>query len=226
MNSRVFVCAVLLWLALLPSDAWAHRPLVTDAVQGIGADRAIFVDDIEVSQVVYWELNETTPQLWLTFEGKAGQPLYLQLGVPVLERFKDYRPAVAVLGPGLPPVTLPFPSAQANGIVMEPNQEPILFHEPFSDTDSWILAEVTLDLPQDGRYFAVLFHPQAQAGKAWVAVGKREAFGLGDMAQLPRWLREVRSFHEVPGQAPWLNIAIIVLVAALTAGVAWWVMQR
>lgn len=223
MTARTMTFATLIWITLLSPAAWAHRPTVAEPHHITDAN-AIFVEDIEVSQVVYWELSEQTPQLWLAFEGKAGQALYLQLGVPALARLQDYRPALVLLGPGLPEIALPFATPDAlGGITIDLAQETRLFHEPFSDTDSWILAETTVELSQAGRYFAVMYHPQALLGKAWVALGKREAFGITDIAQLPQWLKQVRQFHEVPGQAPWLNTTIVILLALLAVGIVWWI---
>ena len=58
--------------------------------------------------MVYHEVTAESPLLWLTFDLNEGQSLYFQLGVPVIERLKDYRPALVLVGPGLPQVDLPF----------------------------------------------------------------------------------------------------------------------
>ena len=74
--------------------------------------------------------------------------------------------------------------------------DPKFFHEPFSGTDSWMLFEKTVTLSQSGRYYLVGYVPSGQPGKFWVALGKREAFGLNDIANLPQEIARVRAFHE------------------------------
>jgi hypothetical protein len=200
--------------------AWAHKPIFPD---GRGCDQAdaIAVEDVSVSQVAYTELTETCPQLWLTFEGVAGQDLYLQIALPQIERFKDLRPAVAVLGPGLPTVSVPFavPSGYG-GYVFKTDDvsEPKAFHEPFTGTDSWILKELNQTVPAAGTYYIVAYIPSGQFGKIWVAFGKAEQFGLGDLLNFGNIVATVRAFHEVSrggGICPVIGFLPIVLGAAL-----------
>ena len=189
-------------LMLAAPLAWAHKPIFPD---GRGCDRAdaIAVDDVTVSQVAYTEMTQDCPQLWLTFDLPASQDLYLQIALPQIERFKDLRPAVAVLGPDLPELAgLPFPvPAGYGGYVFATDDvtTPTSFHEPFTGTDSWILKELTQPLPTGGPYYIVAYIPSGQFGKMWVAFGTREQFGLGDIFALPGTIRVVRAFHEVSG---------------------------
>ncbi|UCD27978.1 MAG: hypothetical protein JSV03_12870, partial [Planctomycetota bacterium] len=141
------------------------------------------------------------PQLWLTFEARSGQEVFLQLGVPAIERLQDFRPALALLGPSLPAVDLPFTVPEGlGGIVLAPGAEvePEFFHEPFTGTDSWILGEIQTVLSESGRYYAVAYVPNGQTGKLWVAPGRQEVFGLADIFSLPTIINQVREFHEVP----------------------------
>ena len=74
----------------------------------VDADHAIELQDMQISRVVYHEVTKQAPQVWITFEVDQPQELFLQIGVPVLDRLRKYRPALALLGPGLPDVRLPF----------------------------------------------------------------------------------------------------------------------
>jgi hypothetical protein len=181
----------------------AHQPTMSDGT-AIDPDSAIELDDIQLSRVIYHEITEDAPSLWLTFDVDEPQSLFVSLGLPLLNRLESFRPAFAVLGPGLPAIDLPIEVPEGlGGLVFETDEvlEPEVFDEPFSGTSSWILREEDVDLPEAGTYFIVAFVPSGEAGKLWLAPGDREEFGLGDIIRLSGVLDEVRVFHETSGGA-------------------------
>jgi monofunctional biosynthetic peptidoglycan transglycosylase len=123
----------------------------------------------------------------------------LQIGVPVLDRLRKYRPALALLGRGLPNVRLPFeyPSG-LGGLVVDTRNvgEPREFYEPFTRTRSWILSEQDVQLPEAGRYYVVAFVPGGTPGKLWAALGRKEVWGPKDLLRMPQIIADVRKFHE------------------------------
>ncbi|MCO4770782.1 MAG: hypothetical protein KDA24_12190, partial [Deltaproteobacteria bacterium] len=132
--------------------------------------------------------------------------LYVQLGVPVIDRLGDYRPSVAVLAPGLPAPEEELPFALPDGfgaMVMHTDEvgEPGAFYEPFSQTDSWILVEETLSVPA-GVGYVVAWHPGRETGKLWVATGTVEDFGPEDFGEFGSWMTLTKTFHEVDPYAP------------------------
>lgn len=188
----------------LGAGAWAHRPFFSDG-SASSPERALVVSDPGLSQVIYHEVRTPTDRLWLTFDLQAGQEVYLQVGVPVLERLKGYRPAFALVGPGLPAAKASFPLPAGCGAQVwrtDSVGSPRFFHEPFTGTDSWILREATVKVPQTGRYYAVAFVPDGRAGKLWLAVGTREDWGPADLLKMGEIRRKVRTFHEVPVAPP------------------------
>jgi monofunctional biosynthetic peptidoglycan transglycosylase len=186
--------------ALVCTDvAEAHQPILSDG-SAVDAETAIELDDIQVSRVLYHELSEDSPQLWLTFEIEETQELLVQLGVPAIDRLAEFRPVLALVGANLPPVDLPIEIPPGlGGLVVgeELDSEPEFFHEPFTGTDSWILVESTLRLAP-GRYFLVAHSPESANGKLWVAAGQEEVFDLDDLADFTEIVNSVRAFHEVP----------------------------
>jgi len=183
---------------VLTSVALAHRPTFSDG-SATDANSAREIKEVDVSQVVYHDLARGAKQLWLTLQGEKDYALFVQIGVPVLDRLKDYRPSVVLVGPGLPQVELPFdvPEGQGGRIIKTDDvTEPRLFHEHFTDTRSWILKELDIPLPASGRYYLVAYHPTDLPGKVWVAVGKVEKFGLGDLLKFREWTIQARRFHE------------------------------
>ena len=198
-GSQSLIVSLMVFLLLLSFSAWAHRPLWDE---GSGQDpiHAIEIKDANISQVVYREITPQSPQLWLTFETREGQEIYFALGVPVIERLKNFRPAFAVVGPGLPAVQLPFeiPGGLGGQIFdSETVKEPRVFHEPFTGTDSWVWRESRFKAPAAGKYLVVAYVPSGESGKVWVALGEQESFGLLDLFRFPGWRSRTREFHEL-----------------------------
>ncbi len=201
MSKRSLSLTLVAWFIAGPAPARAHKPIFSDG-SAVDAEHAITIDDISISYVAYHEVTAETAQLWLTFEAEAGQTLWAQLGVPYMDRLQGYRPTLVLLGPGLPEIDLPISVPDGlGGVVLRTDQieEPELFHEPFTGTDSWILGAIEETAPQTGRYYFVAYVSDGQPGKLWVAPGRKEDFGLGDILTLPAVIQKVRAFHEVKG---------------------------
>jgi len=208
---------VLTFLGVLCASAVAaaHKPASIGGTYPT-FDQALRVTDIDVSQVAYAELTESERALWLAFEVTGGTRLDVSLGLPVLDRLVDARPSLAVLGPGLPPIDLPIATpSDGGGVLFETSAvlEPRFFHEPFTGTDSWILLEESVDLPETGTYYVVAWPQDEGVEKLWVAVGARERFGLRDIVSLPRTVRDVRAFHEVPARSGASLVAKLLFLA-------------
>ena len=204
-----------LMIALAPA-ASAHRLVVNDGSH-VDADSALVVTEPDVSQLILHEVTLGNQEVWLTFQGYAGDSVYLQLGVPVTEALTAYQPAIALIGPGLPAADLPFAIPSGAGAVTfeAADFEPEFFSEPFTGTESWIYVEETVPLSADGEYFIVGYHPDSAAGKLWVAFGKEEVFGVPDILAYPDTLRAVRAFHEVSDEPLGIIPRLFLIVAAL-----------
>jgi hypothetical protein len=203
----------------LAAQVFAHRPTFSDG-SARDPDSALRISDTSVSQVVYLELSDKFPRLWQTFDAQKGQTLTVQIGLPFLPRLKDYRPAVAVIGPGLPNTDLPFSVPNGMGAVLVntgSNAKPKFFHEPFTNTDSWILGQWPVVLPQTGKYYLVAYHPENKPGKMWVAVGSKEDFGARDMLLFSAWKTQAQRFHEVGEKSSGTPSCFAVVTGALAA---------
>ena len=196
MKSHRAVLAVL--LLLFAGGAWAHH-YVADDGSHTGAGEALYLPDVTLSQVLYHDVTPDTAQVWVAFDGKAGDLVYFQLGVPYLTRFEGYRPALAMVGPGLgvvnPPIAIP--AGLGAQVCTSDEITPTFFDEPFTGTQSWIMFEREIPLPQDGRYYLAAWDPAGKPGKLWMAVGKREAWSFKDALALYQVQHKVRVFHEV-----------------------------
>ena len=186
-----------LGIAVLAHPAWGHRLITTDT-EPVSPETAIVVRKPAVSQVYYSAVDPLRPETWFTFKGEAGDRLVLNLGVPHIERLKDFRPLVALIGPGLPEGD--FPSSPGNtGRIFEPDAYPAVFHEPVTGTDSWMLVSRETVLPETGLYYVAVFPngPLPEEPKLWLAIGYLERFTFWDILSFFRIRRYVRNFHEL-----------------------------
>ena len=200
---RVSIGVLAFGLVILSSPAYAHRPTMSDG-SAVDADHAIEFQDVQISRVVYHEVTKQAPQVWITFEVDQPQELFLQIGVPVLDRLRKYRPALALIGPGLPDLRFPFEfPSDLGGVILDTRdiEKPKEFYEPFTGTSSWILKERDVQLPEAGRYYVVAYDPDGKPGKLWAALGRKEVWDAKDMLKMPKIITEVRRFHEVAAAA-------------------------
>jgi hypothetical protein len=189
----------LLALAWFPQQLHAHRPVFTKDAATSSAT-AIPLTEPHISQVVYREITEKSSEIWLSFDVPEDFELYIQIGVPVIDRLKKFRPAMVVIGPGLDSETVPFEIPKATGTKVFTTTEvskPRFFNEHFTGTQSWILRTETVPLPKPGRYYLVAYSPDKQTGKLWLSIGKKESFKAEHWQQFPTWRKLIRKFHEV-----------------------------
>ena len=190
----------ILTACLVPVLAAAHKPSYTDGQHTTEAD-AFAVANVDTSIVLYHTVTCESPLLWMAFRVDEPRDLYLELGVPVIDRLSDYRPSLAVLAPGLdpPPADLPFEVPDGLGVALIDSRdidEPGDFFEPFTGTASWVMFQGEVALPEAGIGYLVAWHPERQTGKLWVAVGTIEEFGPEDFAKFGDWLPKTQIFHE------------------------------
>jgi hypothetical protein len=157
------------------------------------------VDDPNISIVLYAELTCERETVWLTTETGPYEEIWVELGVPVLERLLDYRPSVALITPGVGGDEVPFelPDGYAAQVIdTGAVTEPADFWEPFTQTASWILWQGWLPVPPDSQVYLAAWNPERVTGKVWVAVGKVEDFSDVEPADFVVWVEETSDFHE------------------------------
>ena len=194
--------ACLLTIASLKAEA--HKPSYADGGNGeLGS--AHLVENIDISMVLYKENTCESSQTWLTFTTtQAGQQMFVQLGLPQLERLRERRPTIAVMAPGLPAASettfeLPFSVPEGLGVEVFETfdvSEGRPFFEFFTGTKSWIMHESHLTLPQVGQGYVVAWFPDNTSGKLWVAIGETEDFSEEDFELASYWIEKTQAFHE------------------------------
>ena len=175
----------------------AHKPSFPDGLNK-SPYLAFQLDDIDISQAIY-QILEKNEQVWLSFDPQKSNSdtANIQLGIPVLEETQSFRPVVAVVSQNLNKIDLPFDIPEGFGAILyEPNDMPIReFHEPFTDTNSWILIEDEFEILENGIHYVVIFSETNQSGKFWFATGTREVFDFSSRSELNENISKVKSFH-------------------------------
>ena len=182
-------------MIFLIHSAVAHKPSFGSYSS---EESAFFVQDPQVSIVVYQDITCDEHQLWLELDGEAGMEVYIQGGIPEIARLEDYQPTIALLAPGLPHAeNLPFDVPTGVGaVVLTPDDQPSDFFEPFTQTDSWIWIEETLVLPEQGTAYIVGWNDEQWTGKMWIATGTVEDFSDVEVTEFLEWGERVNNFHE------------------------------
>jgi len=211
-----FSAVTLACVSLATLIAWGHQPI---AVGGSfpTRDAALIVEDESISQVAYVELTNEAPEAWLRLSIDEPGRVFVSLGVPKIDRLIDYRPLLRLIGPVGENEAIVFETQAAD--------EPRVFHEPFTDTDSWIHVESWVEVAEAGTYYVVASASAETADKVWISVGRREVFGIADVLSLPSIIRDVRVFHEVPppsaiGLRDWAVLLAFLFVAGVVVYVA------
>lgn len=190
---------------LLPTTARAHKPSFGDAELD-HPESAYVIADPAASIVVYRSVTCEHPELWMKLDGTQDFPLFVQLLTPQIDRLADYRPSLALVGPGLAmpeaDLGIEIPDGMGATVYRTDAVQPVAFDEPFTDTHDWILVEETIKLPMTGTFYVVAWDPGHRTGKLAVAVGTVENFGAADFGNAAEWTQKTRTFHETPDYPP------------------------
>ena len=192
------ILSSILWVSFPPSTAEAHRPSFPDGFNK-SPYTAFQLDDIDISQAIYQVLEENE-QVWLKFHpnNSSSKTANIQLGVPILEETESFRPMVAVVSQNLQRIDLPFDLPDGFGaIVYEVNNKKAIrkFHEPYTNTNSWILIEEEFEIVANETHYVVIFSNTNQSGKFWFATGDKEVFDFSS-SQLHENILKVKTFHK------------------------------
>ena len=190
--------SLIIWFSFPPNTAEAHRPSFPDGLNK-SPNSAFQLDDIDISQAIYQVLGENE-QVWLKFHPttSSSKTVNIQLGIPVLDETESFRPVVAVVSQNLSRIDLPFDLPDGFGaIVYEVNNEEQIkkFHEPYTNTNSWILIEEEFEIIGNEIHYVVIFSKTNQSGKFWFATGTKEVFDFRS-SQLNENILKVKSFHK------------------------------
>ncbi len=236
MSTRVLVIInILCWIALLTATFYfgsvSARQNLFVSDYTLKENQALTLEDPTLARVVQGELG--TNVMLFSFTATKGTELEINLNVPRLPGLDNFRPALALFGPGLPkPPTselqnLPFNLPSDFGLVLsqdDPNdkQERPHVDEGYTQSGYWEGQRIGRDLPQDGTYYLALFDPAKQGGKYALFIGDRNEVGPAQIISFPLlWLR-LRFWF---GQAL-VVVLLVVVIAGLIGGWYFWRKRR
>ena len=218
------------------------RPSVAPAVAGDPFPGAVPLPDAAVSRAVYGTLAAGEPfdVYRLTVTKAADTPV--QLLVPATSAYAGFRPAFALIGPGVPPAGVPpgfvstrlqtaFGAAAGDAgvaVVTDPGADPRpTFYEPFSFSTYYRGGETSVRLRPGEDYYLVVYDPAGGTGEYVLGIAEAESFTPAD------WLRALVAVARIKlglyGQGAFHPLAALVLavvVAALAGLVVWFVRRR
>lgn len=230
---------------LMQNEALAHKPLELAATGELNSNiqSALAIPDPKISWAIYQSLNSENPALYYKFDAKKGDDLYVQLSIPQLQGLHDFNPKLALIGPGVSESmvtearrasvsanpSLVSPAGDDSSIITfsysssnnnpAPNESQTTFYEPFTQTSYFQKQEFRAGLPQDGRYYLVVYvgGPQELKGssKFTLAVGEIEDFQpLDYVTTLPlAWLKTKLFFED------YVSILAVILIPSSLASI-------
>jgi hypothetical protein len=180
---------VLVFLVTLPASA--HQPFFEE--EDITSKAPWPIVDPTVSTVVYATLQSPTDVDYFVFEGQAGERILLEITIPQIEGQDAFAPTMALMGPGLGDTRLPGrvqqPTGDGGALEIAPEPGPAeTFYEPFSRTSYWERQSQRVTLPESGRYWVAVWHPDGQVGRYGFVIGDKERLG-GDLLGLATKMR-------------------------------------
>lgn len=196
-------------LVLTGGVVCAHRP----SFPGQDVEEPIVISNPDVSQALYRELVSGQVDYYEFTVSPAGLNLFSQLLVPTRPDYKDFRPSLALLGPGLPTpdADLPLEVPPGFGAVIMEWEDKEIFFEPFTQTRYYMAREQRHPLAE-GEWQLAVFHDQGQGGKYTLTVGEKEHWGWKDILRFPGMWFRTRWWYS-PGQTVAIILALAVLLA-------------
>ena len=210
--------AVMLLLTLLATfSVSAHKYLETESSRT--REDPVLVSDHQVSWAAYEELEREGQVDYYKFKAEKGEEIYASLLVPRIDRFSDFQPDLALIGPGLPDKLdergAPLDVREGEGALVRryEGEENEVFFEPFTQTSYWERQVIRRQAPEDGTYLVAVWSSRQEVGKYVLAIGEREAFGPADILEYPSVWWKVRIFAE-------REVSTYVITGAILTGVA------
>ena len=186
-----------------PLRGHAHQPFFEET--NLTPEHPWHVRNPQVSTAIYASLDPAGDVDYFTFDGRAGQSIYLGLVIPQITGQEEFAPALALLGPGLPEAQLPadvvVPEGAGAQEIPRLTGPATTFYEPFSRTSYWERQDERIELPADGRYTVAVWHPEEEVGRYVMVIGDQERLG-GDIRFMSKMKRYWRPVGAEPAERP------------------------
>jgi hypothetical protein len=174
------VIAIAILVMLVPASG--HQPFFED--NDFTPDNPSQIEDPTTSTAMYATLETPNDVDYYSFNGSIGQSILLSITIPQIAGQENFTPAMALMGPGLPPGNLPKQiekSEESGVLILPPPKNATTFFEPFSRTSYWTRQEQYVTVPANSSYTVAVWDDKGQVGRYVFVIGDREILG-GDLA--------------------------------------------
>ncbi|MBS3788742.1 hypothetical protein KGY79_11165 [Candidatus Bipolaricaulota bacterium] len=193
---------LILFLLTTTTVASGHKYLETGG--GDGREDPIFVSDHQISWAAYEELETEDQVDYYSFTARTGEEIYASLLIPRIDRLSQFKPALALIGPGLEevsktkPAQLPLEVRGGEDLLVKryERNNTESFFEPFTQTDYWEHQVIRNRATENGTYHLGVWSQEGKTGKYVLAIGEREDFGPRDILKYPSVWWKVRTHNE------------------------------
>jgi len=164
----------------------AHKPLF-DEPDSTSFEDAQHIRDPQVSYAIYANLSAPDDIDFYALDVRRPMPLYAGLLVPCRRGYRDFYPAYAIVGPGLPAPDCDLPFALPDGhgalvVIPAPVKPRPTFYEPFTSTRYYEgIPETEQRVETRGTYYLVIWHPTGETGGYTAVVGREEKWQAKDI---------------------------------------------
>lgn len=218
----LIILIVLILIIKFKSTALAHIPLDTSGSNS--REDPIFVEDHQISWAAYNQLEEVGDIDYYTFKVEQGEEIYFSMVIPEIERYQNFKPNVALIGPGLENNYAGYDINYINSflkinpdeniiIVSDDTDNPEIFFEPFTQTSYWRRQKFSTAAPAAGTYYLAVFSAEEDQGKYTLAIGRKEVWGLKDLIRMPKIWWDTRIFVEKENST-YLILAFIISITS------------
>ncbi len=197
--------AILLLLFALSCPAPAHVPILAGDNDNITG--ALHISDAAKSWAAYGSLGGGAH--YYSIDVQQGDRIYLSLFKSADPGEGDFQPALALLGPGLPPenstlprsslrLSLPPWASELKTLAAEASGAASAVYEPFGPSSFIEISEINITAPESARYYAAVYNANnnnrnnssiladnGSSGHYGLAVGYKEQFSFSDRITTP-----------------------------------------
>jgi len=218
------ILIILTLILSFKSNALAHVPLDTSG--SASKKEPIFVEDHQISWAAYNQLEQAGDVDYYSFKAEQGEEIYFSMVIPVIDRYQNFKPDLALIGPALENDYNDYDMNYINSIlklesdeniiiVIDDQDNPEIFVEPFTKTSYWRRQEFSTAAPASGTYYLAVFSAEQEQGKYTLAIGRKEVWSLKDLIRMPKIWWDTRIFVEKESSTSiYLILAFIIAVTA------------
>lgn len=146
---------------------------------------AVRIPDANISYAMYGYLDKPSEAQFYYVDISSPVSLMTQTNVPKNDVYATFRPAYAIIGPGITtndPLPFEVPAGNGSLIINASRQEPRReFYEPFSGITYNMSTKTYTDITVPGRYYIAIFDETQKKGDYVLATGEHEAFSVWDL---------------------------------------------